>query len=124
MRNAMCYAHELVKSLYHELSDSGGYNHLERLSVTIDLPEYATQLYGEDLQCLDVAICQANFRSLKAVNVILNIFTTPEWLMDEENFLSKDELATYLGQVHGRYFRGLQSMQGLIFSCKVNIDLV
>ena len=63
----------LAETLIHELSILGHHNHLEWLSVTFDLPKYTLEMNQHDLQGLDAAISWDRFRSLKAVNIFINI---------------------------------------------------
>ena len=116
---------ERLESLCHELSVLGGRNHLERLSIAIELPEGTSGMQERDLQGLDATITRDTFRSLKAVGVLIDIVKTADFssktLVSDREFCSTDELATYLSNLYGGYFEGLQSIAGLTFLCKVII---
>ncbi|KIM42613.1 hypothetical protein M413DRAFT_444314 [Hebeloma cylindrosporum] len=78
------YFDEPLHTLCRELSDPGGYYHLERLSVTLDHPEYSS--FGKyEVQDLDGAICRGIFPALKVVDVSINLSTTPKWLLYEDS---------------------------------------
>ena len=114
-----------LESLLHELSALGGHNCLERVTIAIDLPEYTSGVRQQNLQSLDAVISRDGFRSLKAVAIFINIVESSNFssksLVTDREFCSTDELETYLGSLYGGYCNGLQSMVGLIFSCKVTI---
>ena len=115
-----------LESLLQELSTLGGRNNLEQLSITIDLGEYTSGVHEQNIQSLNAVISQEMFRSLRTIDIIINIIKSwrfsPMNVVPNQKFCSMDELELYLKKLYGRYCEGLQSMEGLRFSCKVTSE--
>ncbi|KIM42608.1 hypothetical protein M413DRAFT_408501 [Hebeloma cylindrosporum] len=80
-----------LATLCRELSILGSHNHLERLTITIDLLEYTSAMHQRDLQAIDVAIARGDqFLSLKAVDLLIDIVKVSalilQWLAIDAGF--------------------------------------